>query len=217
MFGGGEAVSFEMLLSKNLFSDLKKTLAAPLIESYSYPWEILSELSDFILELSKKLPNSEYDEIFSGVFAHKSAKISDNTCILGPTVICEDAQIRHGAFVRGSAIIGRGAVIGNSTEIKNSVIFDKAQIPHFNYVGDSVLGYRAHLGAGVITSNVRLDKRSVLIRCKEGNIETGLKKCGAMIGDFVEVGCNSVLNPGSVVVAHTRIAPLSSIVGCYAG
>lgn len=206
-------------LSVNLFGDLEKTLAAPLISAHAYPWEILGELSDFIKELGKSLPSSEYDQLSDGVFAHKSAKIAPSASLAGPLIICEGAELRHCAFIRGSAIVGKGAVVGNSTEIKNSVLFDGVQVPHFNYVGDSVLGFRAHFGAGAITSNVRLDRGEISAQIfikssfdkgksiERARINTHLYKCGAMIGDRCEISCNTALNPGTVLPKGTRVLP----------
>jgi len=193
--------------------DLSHTLAAPLFEGKRYPWEVLPELKDFIRKLGASLPDEEYDEIAPEVWAHKTAKIAPSALIQGPTVIGAGTEVRHCAFIRGSALIGEGCVVGNSTEVKNAVIFDNVQVPHFNYVGDSVLGFRSHMGAGVIASNFRSDKGNVGVRDGDGKIETGLRKLGAILGDGVDVGCNSVLCPGSVVGRDVIVYPLSRVRG----
>ena len=193
--------------------DLTHTLAAPLFEGKRYPWEILSPLKDFIRELGASLPKEEYDEIAPEVWVHKSAKIAPTALIAGPTVIGAGTEVRHCAFIRGSALVGEGCVIGNSTEVKNAVIFDNVQVPHYNYVGDTILGFRAHMGAGVVASNFRSDKGNVSVKTGDEKIETGLRKLGAILGDGVDVGCNSVLCPGSVVGRDTIIYPLSRVRG----
>ena len=193
--------------------DLTHTLAAPLFEGKRYPWEILSPLKDFIRELGASLPKGEYDEIAPEVWVHKSAKIAPTALIAGPTVIGAGTEVRHCAFIRGSALVGEGCVIGNSTEVKNAVIFDCVQVPHYNYVGDTILGFRAHMGAGVVASNFRSDKGNVSVRDGDEKIETGLRKLGAILGDGVDVGCNSVLCPGSVVGRDVIIYPLSRVRG----
>lgn len=203
----------EKLKTTALYLDLTHTLAAPLLEKYDYPWEALDELKDFIRETGKNLPADEYDRIGEDIYAAKDAKIAPTAYIGGPCIIGKGAEIRHCAFIRGSAIVGAGAVVGNSTELKNCILFDGVQVPHFNYVGDSVLGYKSHMGAGSVTSNVKSDKTPVAVACDGEKIETGRKKFGAMLGDFVEVGCNSVLNPGTVVGPHSNIYPLSSVRG----
>ena len=180
---------------------------------YTYPWEVLPHISEFILELGKKLPKDEYKKIGEDVWIHKSAKVFESAYIHGPAIICKDAEIRHCAFIRGNAIVGEGAVIGNSTELKNVIIFNKCEVPHYNYVGDSILGYKAHMGAGSITSNIKSDRKLVVIKDGDEKIETGLKKIGAMLGDNVEVGCGSVLNPGTIIGKNTNIYPLSSVRG----
>lgn len=196
----------------NLFS-LDESIAKDLLIKYTYPWEVLPHISEFILELGKKLPKDEYNKIGEDVWIHKSAKVFESAYIHGPAIICKDAEIRHCAFIRANAIVGEGAVIGNSTELKNVIIFNKCEVPHYNYVGDSILGYRAHMGAGSITSNIKSDRKLVVIKDGEEKIETGLKKIGAMLGDYVEVGCGSVLNPGTIVGKNTNIYPLSSVRG----
>lgn len=189
------------------------TIAKPLLESTAYPWEILSKIESYILELGKTLDKNIYEEKEENIWIAKSAKVAETAALNGPLIICEDAEIRHCAFIRGNAIIGKGAVVGNSTEIKNSILFDEAQVPHFNYIGDSVLGYRAHTGAGAITSNLRSDKSLIFINVEDDKVETNLKKIGAMIGDNVEVGCGSVLNPGTIIGKDSHVYPLSMVRG----
>ena len=196
----------------NLFS-LDESIAKDLLIKYTYPWEVLPHISEFILELGKKLPKDEYKKIGEDVWIHKSAKVFESAYIHGPAIICKDAEIRHCAFIRGNAIVGEGAVIGNSTELKNVIIFNKCEVPHYNYVGDSILGYKAHMGAGSITSNIKSDRKLVVIKDGDEKIETELKKIGAMLGDNVEVGCGSVLNPGTIIGKNTNIYPLSSVRG----
>lgn len=193
--------------------DLDKTIAAELFSGKIYSWEVLPEIKDFIYSLGKTLDPQEYDNVSEGVWIAKDADIFPSAHIGSPCIIDKGAQIRHCAFIRGCAIVGKGAVVGNSTELKNVVLFDKVQVPHYNYVGDSVLGYKAHMGAGSITSNVKSDKTLVEVRAGQEKIATGLKKFGAMLGDEVEVGCNSVLNPGTVVGRNSNIYPLSSVRG----
>ena len=192
---------------------LSETIAAPLLERYEYPWEALAGIKDFIIELGNSLPEDRFEKRGENVWVAKSAAVAPTACLNGPCIVDEEAEVRHCAFVRGSAIIGKGAVVGNSTELKNVILFNKVQVPHYNYVGDSILGYRAHMGAGSITSNVKSDKTLVVVNGAEGEIETGLKKFGAMLGDCVEVGCNSVLNPGTVIGKNTNIYPLSRVRG----
>lgn len=197
---------------KNLYS-LSETIAADIFEGVEYPWESLGKIKDFIMELGAKLPEEKYEKRGEDVWVAKSAKVFPSAYINGPAIIDEDAEIRHCAFIRGSAIVGKGAVVGNSTELKNVILFNKVQVPHYNYVGDSILGYKAHMGAGSITSNVKSDKTLVTVKFQEECLETGLKKFGAMLGDDVEVGCNSVLNPGTVVGKGASIYPTSSVRG----
>ena len=192
---------------------LSETIAAPLLERYEYPWEALAGIKDFIIELGNSLPEDRFEKRGENVWVAKSAAVAPTACLNGPCIVDEEAEVRHCAFVRGSAIIGKGAVVGNSTELKNVILFNKVQVPHYNYVGDSILGYRAHMGAGSITSNVKSDKTLVVVKGAEGEIETGLKKFGAMLGDCVEVGCNSVLNPGTVIGRSSNIYPLSMVRG----
>ena len=202
----------ENLLANNLF-DYSKTIAKPLLESVDYPWEALPKIKDFIIELGKTLDPEIYEQRGENIWVAKSATVFPSAYLGGPLIICEDAEVRHCAFIRGSAIVGKGAVVGNSTELKHSILFDGVQVPHYNYIGDSILGYKAHTGAGTITSNLKSDKSLVTVLCEEEKVETGVKKFGAMLGDHVEVGCNSVLNPGSVVGRNTNVYPLSFVRG----
>lgn len=195
------------------YLDVNKTLAQFLFEGIDYPWEVLPRIEAFIMQLGPMLPAEDFDKIGDNVWIAKSAKVADTASITGPCIVDENAQIRHCAFIRGNAIIGKGAVVGNSCEIKNSLLFDGVEVPHYNYVGDSVLGYKAHLGAGAITSNIKNDKKNVVIKFPLGEIETGLRKLGAVVGDNVQVGCNTVLNPGTVIGRNTRIYPLNSVRG----
>ena len=183
------------------------------METATYPWEVLPKIHDFIICLGKSLPADMYEERGENIWVAKSAKVAPTACLNGPLIVDEDAEIRHCAFVRGNAIVGKGAVVGNSTELKNVILFNKVQVPHYNYVGDSILGFKAHMGAGSITSNVKSDKTLVVVKGEGISIETGLKKMGAMLGDNVEVGCNSVLNPGTVVGRNTNIYPTSMVRG----
>ena len=203
----------EQLKISELYSDLSKTLAKELLEGKTYPWEVLPCISEFIVKLGNILSEEEYEKKGENVWIAKSAKVAPTAYINGPAIIGKDAEVRHCAFIRGNALVGEGAVVGNSTELKNVILFDKVQVPHYNYVGDSILGYKSHMGAGSITSNVKSDKTLVVLKGKEVRMETGLKKFGAMLGDEVEVGCGSVLNPGTVVGSHTNIYPLSSVRG----
>lgn len=194
----------------NLFN-LKETIAGELFEGAVYPWEVLPKIGDFIKKLGNTLDEAEYEKRGEDVWIAKSAVVAPTAYIHGPAIIGKEAEVRHCAFIRGNAIVGEGAVVGNSTELKNVVLFNKVQVPHYNYVGDSILGYKAHMGAGSITSNVKSDKQLVVVKDGKERMETGLKKFGAMLGDEVEVGCGTVLNPGSVVGPHTNIYPLSSV------
>ena len=205
-------MSMESVMIKNLYT-LDETIAAELFEGKTYPWELLPLIKDFIIKLGNTLDPGEYDKIGENIWAAKSAKIAPTASINGPCIIGKDAEIRQCAFIRGNAIVGEGAVVGNSTELKNVILFNKVQVPHYNYVGDSILGYKAHMGAGSITSNVKSDKKLVVVHGKDFPIETGMKKFGAMLGDHVEVGCNSVLNPGTVVGRNSNIYPLSCVRG----
>lgn len=205
-------MSMKSVMIKNLYN-LDETIAAELFEGKTYPWELLPLIKDFIIKLGNTLDLDEYDKIGENIWAAKSAKIAPTASINGPCIIGKDAEIRQCAFIRGNAIVGEGAVVGNSTELKNVILFNKVQVPHYNYVGDSILGYKAHMGAGSITSNVKSDKKLVVVHGKDFAIETGMKKFGAMLGDNVEVGCNSVLNPGTVVGRNSNIYPLSCVRG----
>ena len=196
-----------------LFPDLTHTLAAPLLAQTEYPWQALAGLKEFIRALGPTLPAEEYDCIGEDVYVAKTATVAPTAFIGGPCIISDGAEIRHGAFIRGSAIVGAGAVVGNSVELKNCVLFDGVQVPHFNYVGDSILGYKSHMGAGAVTSNVKSDKTPVSILFGAERVLTGRKKLGALLSDFVEVGCNSVLNPGTVIGTHSNVYPLSSVRG----
>ena len=204
-------MSKEMTIQENY--DLKETIAAQLFEGLTYPWEALPRISDFIKDLGKTLPAEEYEEVSENVWIARSAKVAPTAYIGAPAIIGKDAEVRHCAFIRGSAIVGEHAVVGNSTELKNVVLFNRVQVPHYNYVGDSILGFKAHMGAGSITSNVKSDKTLVVVKNGEERIETGFKKFGAMLGDSVEVGCNSVLNPGTVIGHDTNIYPVSCVRG----
>ena len=202
----------EALTVKENYS-LDQTIAKDIFNGVTYPWEVLPKISSFILELGATLSEDEYEKRGENVWVAKSAKVAPTAFINGPAIIGKDAEVRHCAFIRGNAIVGEGAVVGNSTELKNVILFNKVQVPHYNYVGDSVLGYKSHMGAGSITSNVKSDKKLVVVQAGEEKIETGMKKFGAMLGDEVEVGCGSVLNPGTVVGNHSNIYPLSSVRG----
>lgn len=202
----------EKLMIKNLF-DLDKTIAKDLFEGAVYPWEVLPKIKEFIVKLGNTLDPEIYEKRGEDIWIAKSAKVAPSAYLGGPLIICENAEIRHCAFIRGSAIVGAGAVVGNSTELKNAVLFDGVQVPHYNYVGDSILGYKAHTGAGAITSNLKSDKKLVTVMCDGEKVETGVKKFGAMLGDFADIGCNSVLNPGTVVGRGTRVYPLSMVRG----
>ena len=202
----------EQLQIQNLY-DLTQTIAAPLFEGATYPWELLPKISAFIIELGNRLPEDKYEKRGENVWIAKSATFFPTAYINVTCIIDEEAEVRHCAFIRGNAIVGKGAVVGNSTELKNVILFNKVQVPHYNYVGDSILGYKSHMGAGSITSNVKSDKTLVVVKSPYGNIETGLKKMGAMLGDNVEVGCNSVLNPGTVIGRCSNVYPTSMVRG----
>ena len=199
-----------MLTIKDLF-DLGHTLAKDYLAQFTYPWEALAGIKDFILTLGPTL--EDYDEVSPQVWVHKTAAVAPSAYLGGPCIIGPETEVRHCAFIRGSALVGAGCVVGNSVELKNVILFDNVQTPHYNYVGDSILGYKSHMGAGSITSNVKSDKTHVVVTDGAERLDTGRKKVGAMLGDFVEVGCNSVLNPGAVIGRHTRIYPLSSVRG----
>ncbi len=203
----------EQFIIRELYT-LEETIAADLFEGAVYPWELLPKISAFIVELGEKLPKDRYTEVKEHVWVANNATVAPSAFINGPAIIDEEAEVRHCAFIRGNAIVGKGAVVGNSTELKNVILFNKVQVPHYNYVGDSILGFKAHMGAGSITSNVKSDKTLVVVKNGEEKMETGLKKFGAMLGDHVEVGCNSVLNPGTVIGPDTNIYPTSCVRGC---
>ena len=198
--------------TQNLF-DLNQTIAKDIFENVTYPWEVLSKISDFIIELGNILDPEVFEKRGENIWIAKSAIVAETASITGPVIIDEGAEIRHCAFIRGKAIIGKNAVVGNSTELKNVILFNNVQVPHYNYVGDSILGYKAHMGAGSITSNVKSDKKLVVIKDGKEQIETGIKKVGAMLGDNVEIGCGTVLNPGSIVGRNSNIYPLTSVRG----
>ena len=202
----------EICKIENLYN-LDETIAKDIFKDVIYPWEVLPKIAEFIEELGKTLDPKIYTRIEENIWVAKSAKIAKTASITGPVIIDENAEIRHCAFIRGKAIIGKNVVVGNSTELKNVILFNNVQVPHYNYVGDSILGYKAHMGAGSITSNVKSDKKLVVIKGKTENIETGMKKLGAMLGDYVEGGCGSVLNPGTVIGRNTNIYPLTSVRG----
>lgn len=202
----------KMIQIENLY-DLKKTIAAPLFKGREYPWEVLPLIKEYIIALGKTLNPEEYNQVGENIWVAKSAVIAPTASITGPCIIDKNAEIRQCAFIRGNAIVGENAVVGNSTELKNVILFNKVQVPHYNYVGDSILGYKAHMGAGSVTSNVKADKKLVVVHGQEFDIATGLKKFGAMLGDRAEIGCNSVLNPGTVICRDSNVYPLSSVRG----
>lgn len=202
----------EKLSIKKLY-DLDHTIAKSLFETITYPWEALPKIKDFILELGATLDTEKFDKIADDIWVAKSATIAPSASLNGPLIIDEEAEVRHCAFIRGSAIVGKNAVVGNSTELKNCILFDNVQVPHYNYVGDSIYGYKSHTGAGVIASNLKSDKSLVTVMCDGEKVETNVKKFGAMIGDFVEVGCNSVMNPGTVIGRNSNVYPLSFVRG----
>lgn len=204
------------LLVKNLFS-LDETIAKDLFTELSFPWEALAKIGAFILELGNTLPEKDYEKRGENVWIARSANVAPSASLNGPAIIDKDAEIRHCAFIRGNAIVGKGAVVGNSTELKNVMLFNKVQVPHYNYVGDSILGFRSHMGAGAITSNVKSDKTLVTVAVDGERLQTGLKKFGAILGDHVEIGCGTVLNPGTVIGPHTNVYPLSMVRGFVPG
>lgn len=206
----------EAMKIKNLYT-LEESIAGAFLDGEKYPWEMLSRIRDIIVEIGNTLPEEKFEKRGENIWVAKNAKVAPTACLNGPLIIDEEAEVRHCAFVRGSAIVGKGAVVGNSTELKNVILFNKVQVPHYNYVGDSILGFKAHMGAGSITSNVKSDKTLVVVKGGEEQVETGLKKFGAMLGDNVEVGCNSVLCPGTVIGPNTNIYPLSRVRGFVPG
>lgn len=193
--------------------DLSHTRANEYLSQFTYPWEALKGISEFIISLGKTLPADEYDNPAENVWVHRTAVVFPSAYLGAPCIIGAKTEVRHGAFIRGSALVGENCVVGNSVELKNVILFDNVQTPHYNYVGDSILGYKSHMGAGSITSNVKSDKTNVVIKSGDEKLETGIKKIGAMLGDFVEVGCNSVLNPGTIVGRNTNIYPTSCVRG----
>ncbi len=205
----------EEMKNTELF-DLTQTIGARLFQMYPYPWEVLTHIGKCITSIGKHLSEDEYKKLGENIWIHKSANLARSVLMTGPAIICAGADVRHSAFLRGNTIIGERAVVGNSCELKNVVLFNGVQVPHYNYVGDSILGYKSHMGAGAVTSNVKSDKNLVKIHALDGDIETGLKKVGAILGDGVEVGCGSVLNPGTVIGKNSMIYPLSSVRGCVA-
>lgn len=202
----------DKLLIRNLY-DLTHTAAAELLGGLNYPWEALPKIGEFILKLGATLSPEEYEKRGENVWIAKSAKVFDSAYIAGPTIIGPNTEVRQCAFIRGNALVGANCVVGNSTELKNVILFDNVQVPHYNYVGDSILGYKSHMGAGSITSNIKSDKTLVVVHAGDEQYETGLKKFGAMLGDHVEVGCNSVLNPGTVIGRNSNVYPLSMVRG----
>lgn len=202
-----------MELKTTSLLSLERTIAKELFVKEDTPWNVLPKISQFILELGKQLDSNKFDKLADGIWVAKSAKISKTACLNGPLIVDEDAEIRHCAYIRSSVVVGKNTVVGNSTEVKNSILFDGVQVPHYNYVGDSILGYKAHMGAGSITSNVKSDKSLVKISCDGEKIDTGLRKFGAILGDHVEIGCNAVLNPGAIIGKNSNVYPLCSVRG----
>lgn len=202
-----------MMLKINKLFNLSHSMAGDYLSGFEYPWDALSGIRDLILEIGKKLNKDEYNEISTGIWVHKSAVVAPTAFIGSPCIIGAGTEIRHCAFIRESALVGKNCVVGNSTELKNVILFDEVQVPHYNYVGDSILGYKSHMGAGAITSNVKSDKSLVTVNNGNEKFETGLKKFGAVLGDCVEVGCNTVLNPGTVIGRNSNIYPLSCVRG----
>lgn len=192
--------------------DLNKTVAVDLFAKAKYPWEVLPKIKDFVLDFGKRLPKEKYNEPEENIFIHEDAEIDPNCRIISPAIICDDAQVRFGAFLRGCVIMGKNTIAGNSSELKNCILFDGVQVPHFNYVGDSIMGFKAHLGAGAIISNVRSDKSNVCVKDKK-TINTGMRKFGAIIGDFAEIGCNAVINPGTIIGRNCTVYPMSMVRG----
>ena len=200
-----------MIRTIDLF-DLDHSMAKEYLKGFEYPWQALGGIKDLIIQQGKKLDPKEYDEVSPSVWVHKSAKVFSSAYLGSPCIVGPETEVRHCAFVRGSALIGAGCVIGNSVELKNVIIFDNCEVPHYNYVGDSILGFHAHMGAGSITSNIKADKKNIVVHA-ESEIPTGLRKMGAMLGDYADIGCNSVLNPGTVIGRHTNVYPLSCVRG----
>lgn len=200
----------EQLTIRKLYT-LSETIAEELLEQFQYPWEVIPEIHDYILRLGKSLPKELYEKCGEDIWIAKSASVAPTASITGPAIIDEEAEVRHCAFIRGNAIVGKRAVVGNSTELKNVILFNQVQVPHYNYVGDSILGFKAHMGAGAVTSNIKSDKTEVTVNFAGTKVHTGLVKCGALIGDVAEIGCNSVLNPGTVIGPQSTIYPLSMV------
>ena len=195
------------------YLDLSKTIASEIFSGLTYPWEALPKIKDFILNLGPQLPKDEFEEIKENVWVSKEAVIADSAFIAGPTIICKGTEIRHCAFIRGSVIVGENCVVGNSTELKNAILFNNVQVPHFNYIGDSILGFKAHFGAGSIVSNVKSDKSNVSVLINGSKTDTGLRKFGAIVADYVEIGCNAVLNPGTIIGKNSNVYPTSMVRG----
>lgn len=194
--------------------DTNETIAAEYLKDYTYPWEVLPHIEEIIRKIGESLPADRFEKRGDDIWVAKSATVFDSVYIAGPCIIDEDAEVRQCAFIRGKALVGKGCVVGNSCELKNVILFNKCEVPHYNYVGDSILGFHAHMGAGSITSNIKSDRTNVVIHAGEEKMETGLRKMGAVLGDWTEIGCNSVLNPGSVIGRHTNVYPLSMVRGC---
>lgn len=194
--------------------DLKESIAGEYLKNYTYPWEALAHIEEIILAIGKTLPADRFEQRSENIWIAKSAKVFDSAYLAGPCIVDEEAEIRQCAFIRGKALVGKGCVVGNSCELKNVILFNKCEVPHYNYVGDSILGFHAHMGAGSITSNIKSDRTNVVIHDGEDSFATGLRKMGAILGDWTEIGCNSVLNPGSVVGRHSNVYPLSMVRGC---
>ncbi|MCQ2492511.1 MAG: UDP-N-acetylglucosamine pyrophosphorylase [Lachnospiraceae bacterium] len=203
----------EKLKTKNVFVDLTQTQAYKLMAQYEYPWEVLPHIGEFILEYGKTLSEEEYDHPADDVWIHKSCKVFPTAYINGPCIIGKDTEVRQCAFIRGNALVGEGCVVGNSTELKNVIIFNNVEVPHYNYVGDSILGYHSHMGAGSITSNIKADRKNIEIMCDGEKVATGMRKIGAILGDWVEIGCGTILNPGSIVGHNSNVYPLSMVRG----
>lgn len=203
----------EDMTNQDLFNT-DHTIAKLLFEQTTYPWEVLPKISEFIVSLGERLPKDEFVHVGKCVWIHKSITLPPTACMGENVIICKGAQIRHCSFIRGNVIVGEGAVVGNSSEVKNAILFDGVQVPHFNYVGDSILGYKSHMGASSIASNVKSDKTEVTVHAEDGDIETGLKKFGAILGDYAEIGCGAVLNPGTVIGPKSNVYPLSCVRGC---
>ena len=206
----------EALKIKNIFVDMDQTIAKDLLERFEYPWEVIAEIENFIIETGKNLPKDEYDEVSENVWVSKTAFVAPSAYIGAPSIIGHNANIGHCAFIRTCALVGEGATVGNSTELKNVILFNGVEVPHYNYVGDSILGYKAHMGAGAITSNLKADRKPITISYGGEKVNTGIIKMGAILGDYAEIGCNSVLNPGTIVAHHSNVYPLSMVRGYIA-